>query len=441
MEVGISRTDDSVISVKTRLFIFDTPARALVLNIKNVPGYHSCHKCTIRGEYLKSAGSTCFADDRMAVQRTHEDFLCKTFFSNDKKESHHLTQHETVLERLLTFNIVDQTVIDFMHVCCIGAMKRILEIVGDSPNFNSVANIFINAAKAYIPQEFQRIFRTLDYLKCYKATEYRFWILYFGIIAFYEALSSNEFENFCYLVHGLRLLYIKPLTAEIRDVSKACIRRFIGYWKINYPNQNVTYVLHAMQHLPDDCYMFKSTPDEISAFPFESYIRRVKDNYHKGPKALEQIYCRFVEEVKLFKHHKFSKTRSDEIQCITHCGDGYFEELCTPKFTLKKGIGNNVIKVKDKIMFCSKFKEEGDCLIFFGCTYELDSTEFYILSQNKKASDVGIFVIDFNRNRKKEDDFYKCMKSDVSKSIDKMVTLPLDISEPYEKFLVVNYLH
>lgn len=285
---GIS-VKNSTINVHLRLFIFDTPARALILNIKNAPGYFSCHRCTVRGIRMEGVRTACFGNDFDAILRTHDDFVCKTFYSEVKTESHHLSEETTILELLDNFDIVQQTTVDFMHVACLGAMKRIIEVLLKyHENFGKVSNIFLKISAAFIPMEFARKCRLLDFLKQYKATEYRFWLMFFAPISLQASVPTEEFLNFCHLFHGLRLLY-EPISSRSVKTSELCIARFLDKWKTFYPQQNVTYVLHALKHIPMDCFNFKSNPDDLSAFPFESYLRRVKDNYHKGRLALEQV--------------------------------------------------------------------------------------------------------------------------------------------------------
>lgn len=191
----------------------------------------------------------------------------------------------------LGINVVDDSPIDYMHVVCLGTMSRLLthwmKVV---PNFKDGCDTYIDQMLAYWPNELPRKGRHLSNISNFKATEFRAWILYYGPYVMRFFLSQQQFEHFLLLHHALRLLFLMPQKEEYLQQSEECLKEFLVKWPTVYPNLALTYVVHSMEHLPEDCRNTGTTPDDFSAFPYESYLRRVKRNYHGGGGQLEQVY-------------------------------------------------------------------------------------------------------------------------------------------------------
>jgi len=60
-----------VTRIEIFMLLFDTVAKASVLQIKGHAGYYSCSKCTAEGEHIN--GRKCFPETNF-TKRTNEDF-------------------------------------------------------------------------------------------------------------------------------------------------------------------------------------------------------------------------------------------------------------------------------------------------------------------------------------------------------------------------------
>lgn len=272
-------------------FIMDTPARSLILDTKQPPGYFSCHKCWIKGVYVKNLRTTSFMGTGNR-SRTHEEFIAKTQFNeDDKKKTHHISGFRIALENIPTIDIVKDNKIDYMHCTCSGLMKRKLECwIKTCPFFNENSDQWIETLQRCWPIEFQRKVRSIKFVKKFKASEFRVWLLYVGPAIMKRYLTEEEYQHFCLIHHGIRLLFLTPVPKEENlMLAQQCINKYLEQWPSVYPESALSYVVHATEHLPEDCRNNKTTPDGFSAFPFESFLRRVKRNYHTGGKQLEQV--------------------------------------------------------------------------------------------------------------------------------------------------------
>lgn len=70
-----------LIRIEICMLLFDTVAKASVLQIKGHAGYYSCSKCTVEGQHIN--GRMCFPETN-CTKRTNEDFRNQT----DEKPSY-----------------------------------------------------------------------------------------------------------------------------------------------------------------------------------------------------------------------------------------------------------------------------------------------------------------------------------------------------------------
>ncbi len=96
------------------ILIRDAPAKAMILGIKTHTWYHSCTKCVIRGKW---AGRVVFTEQNNTL-RTDDGFC------NQSDNEYHC--HATILTRLKV-NLVDDVPLDYMHLCCLGVMKKLMQ--------------------------------------------------------------------------------------------------------------------------------------------------------------------------------------------------------------------------------------------------------------------------------------------------------------------------
>ncbi|XP_011883886.1 PREDICTED: uncharacterized protein LOC105571026, partial [Vollenhovia emeryi] len=104
---------DRQFSIKLRCFIADAPARAFILGHKSHRSSCPCSKCTING----------FAIGRYMVlrgvehtHRTNEEYMQQI------DEEHHKCSSPLCY---LPFDMVNDVVFEYMHLCCLGVMKKL----------------------------------------------------------------------------------------------------------------------------------------------------------------------------------------------------------------------------------------------------------------------------------------------------------------------------
>lgn len=187
---------NKVYSLNIRAIVADIPARTFILDSIGHTGYSSCTKCTIKGERIFN--TICFPGF---------DFELRSDASirNRDDEHHHHSREPTMVESL-PINLVDDVVVETMHCVYLGPAKQmlILWILNRRERYSmSATNIRKLSAEILnishqLPNEFSRFPRPLNYLKRYKATEFRQLLLYTLPVLLEDKINKvcEIFENY-----------------------------------------------------------------------------------------------------------------------------------------------------------------------------------------------------------------------------------------------------
>ncbi|KAJ8951700.1 hypothetical protein NQ314_007649 [Rhamnusium bicolor] len=101
---------------KISMLICDVPAKSFLLCTKGHNAYFSCTKCKTEGDFVNNV--VCFPEYENIRQRSDIEFR------EQVDEEYHLG--ETVLTKLPDFDMVRNVPLDYMHLLCLGVMKRLL---------------------------------------------------------------------------------------------------------------------------------------------------------------------------------------------------------------------------------------------------------------------------------------------------------------------------
>ena len=354
---------NSTINVLLKGIICDSPARAFILNIKTHNGYNSCSKCVQEGMYINNR--ICFPETCCPL-RTYEDFR------QLKDEGHHLGTSPLI--NIRSFGCVTQVPYEYMHLVCLGVMKKLAIIWTKMkpqkrqtsqymPNWSNkrlspsqklqVSNALDNL-KPHISVEFCRKPRSFGEVDRWKATEFRQFLLYTGPVVLKNILQKDVYLHFLVLHCAIRIILNCDKHEDLLDYAQSLLICFVIEFSTLYVKELVSYNVHGLLHMCEDVKNFGSL-DFYSSFQFENYMQKIKRSLRKAEKSLAQIVCRtfekrnlpiekmFESSLKLFKEHfvgpllsnfqvdhqyekmnyknfKFSINRPNNI-CILHKGD------------------------------------------------------------------------------------------------------------------------
>lgn len=187
---------------KIKGFIADAPAKSFVSYTKGHTGFFSCTKCIQKGVFVKNR--TCFPQLN-SKKRTDKDFRRKNNI-----------QHHTgtsALENIPNFNMITDIPLEYMHLICLGVMKKLLVNIWiyGKPSFKlgavavSEMSSLLISFRNHIPKEFGKP-RSLDDVKRWKATEFIFFLLYSGPVVLKNIIPDEQYQNFICLHIAIRIL-------------------------------------------------------------------------------------------------------------------------------------------------------------------------------------------------------------------------------------------
>ncbi|XP_036144423.1 uncharacterized protein LOC118646174 isoform X1 [Monomorium pharaonis] len=188
---------------------------------------------------------------------------------------------------------------DYMHLVCIGVVKKMLNFLLSGPlnvrlparSINSISSLLIEM-RTSISVEFVRKLRELHFLSLWKATELRQFLLYTGPILLKNYINKDIYKNFLTLHVAIRLL-CSPDLLHI-TYAESLLKHFVQSFAILYGSQHISHNIHALIHLADDVRKF-GTLDTFSAFGYENYLRKIKQFVRKAERPLQQIHNRLTE--------------------------------------------------------------------------------------------------------------------------------------------------
>ena len=288
-------------SLKVECFICDTPARSFVKHVKGHGGYGSCERCTVRGDCV--AGKIKFIE-RDCPLRTDISF----------RQQHDLDHHHDTCSPLLELSVdmVKDFPLDYMHLVLLGVVRKLschwfpsvskrskrnplfhLHVVG-GVNFKTVNDRALLCAR-FTPNEFQRRPRSFTELNYFKATEFRNIVCYLFPFIFRNVFPQTVvFDHFLLLFVAMRILLTPNNSVVNIQYARSLLVKFVKDGGKVYTDSFYVNNVHALLHLADDYDRFGCL-DNVSSFPFENYMSKLKRFVKRPGKELQQVVKRVKE--------------------------------------------------------------------------------------------------------------------------------------------------
>lgn len=280
------------IPIRLRCFIADAPARAFILNHRGHTSNRPCSKCKVSGTRIE--GRYVFNDINHSVRTDDEYVKCLD-------EDHH--KEGTSPLSMLPIGMVSQVPFEYMHLVCLGVMKKLLSawVLGKYSRSSKLSGRCIDTICArlssitkYCPSDFVRRPRSLDACSKYKATEFRQFLLYTGPVATYGILNEQIYKHFLFLHAAMRVLISESPSRVQLNFAELALQKFVLKCDKLYGSIFNTYNVHGLLHLTKDVKRFGNL-DSFSAFPFESNMSIFRKYCRKPGLPLQQFFNRMAE--------------------------------------------------------------------------------------------------------------------------------------------------
>lgn len=295
---------DKKFNVRLKAIVADTPARSMCKGTKGHGGYGACERCIVRGHGIKKSSIKNTAKGTKTVCSTkivypgvdHPKRSNESFRSRSDPEHHvGLSPLEEILPEL---NMITIFPLDFMHLVCVGGMKRLLDMLLSGPlklrlssRSRRELSRRMTCLTSQTPKEFQRKPQSTNYIARWKATEFKFFLLYCGPIVLRRLLSVKQYKHFLLLHVSMRILCSERLVMRYKDKARKYLEIFVSVLPHLYGEEAQVINMHNLQHIVDDVDTLGCDLSKVNCFPFESYLGRMKVSIRTPNQPLEQ-YCR-----------------------------------------------------------------------------------------------------------------------------------------------------
>lgn len=193
-------------------------------------------------------------------------------------------------------------------------------------------SLYLKRLQKYTPEDFVRKLGSLHFVIEWKATQFRQFLLYQGLLVLKKKVPEKVYDMFMYLSLGIRILSSTDteLYSKGNKFIKKFIKLFIEIYGVEYCNHNI----HGLSHIYVDV-LNHGPLDKFSAFRFENFMQKIKKDIRKPENVLSQIFNRIGEregiEVQDKKNIDYNRFRKD---------DGILPKDCiSPQYT--KFVFNN----------------------------------------------------------------------------------------------------
>lgn len=145
------------------------------------------------------------------------------------------------------------------------------------------------------PKEIHRSIRTLNDIKFWKGTEFRSFLLYYGVAILKQCLPLDIYDHFLHLFCAVTLCY-SDVYKDYLDIAKKWFDQYIEGCIEIYKKHSIGSNVHNLTHIVDDVKRFGCL-SSISAYPFENRLHFLKLRLKQPKLPLEQITRRIFRQI------------------------------------------------------------------------------------------------------------------------------------------------
>ena len=285
----------------------DSPARALVRNVKQFNGQHGCDWCEFEGETVvtNNGPPVRYYPYRTPVVMRTARKQARYALEATAAEPVKGVKGVAVADLLPSFDTVRGTVVDYMHSVCQGVMRQMVELWFDTRNHDE--SYYIGRKSKLVderlqlispPSEIHRSPRSISQRHFWKASEWRAFIFY-SLIALHGPILPSRFSSHYFLfVYGVYTLLGDSISSSAICLAELCLTKFVIKLEELYGLSSCKFNVHCLTHLPHcvkDCGPLWAT----SAFTFESHNHVLMNMFNGTQCVPQQIVDTFLLKAKV----------------------------------------------------------------------------------------------------------------------------------------------
>lgn len=169
-----------------------------------------------------------------------------------------------------------------MHLVCLGVVIRIMNLWMEGHYIFRVSHCeklsissHLESLHPHVPKEFARKPRSVLEHNRWKATEFRFFLLYAGPVVMLRKIAQEVYQNFLPFSSAIHILCNPASSSKQIDYAHTLLLKFVQHFGELYGKDNIVNNVHSLIHLTDDV-KNHGPLDSFSAFPFENFLGIMK---------------------------------------------------------------------------------------------------------------------------------------------------------------------
>ena len=274
----------------------DAPARSFMKQVVGHNGLHGCERCCAIAVFR---GRVCY-NDFDAYLRTDAGFR------NHEYDGTHQNGESPFSDIV---NCVTGFPLDYMHLVCLGVMRRMVKFwktdkasrLRLSQSQQNAMSSSLQGLHGLLPSDFARQPRPLHESDRWKATEWRQFLLYTGMIVLHEILPIAHYHHFMCLSVAMSILLNddSSVRSKLVGYARGLLVSFVKEARFLYGEAFISYNVHSLIHLADDCENFNTSLNDLSSFPYENYLGQLKRLVRNATNPIAQVAKRMSENPNL----------------------------------------------------------------------------------------------------------------------------------------------
>ena len=235
--------------------IFDLPAKATIVNMKQFNGEYGCLYCMDPGEILHGS-VRIYPPNAPHHPRTEQDVI----ESAAKAEVHGSSSADFGIKgHSILYGVVSLPYVipvDYMHLVLEGAVKSLMAFWFDPKYHDQPYSLrpyvpeidkMLNRIKP--PHEFRRTPRSIATIKFWKASELRAFLLFYSLPILQSFLQDSHMHHLTLLVCSLHILLGDAAEEHLLLKAQAYLEEFYGLLPTLYSPNLCTMNMHSLIHL------------------------------------------------------------------------------------------------------------------------------------------------------------------------------------------------
>ncbi len=246
---------------------FDAPARCMFMEMVQFNGAFGCPFCLTKGESVKTSerGHThCYPVNLESASgcgppRTHSTALTDAREADQTGTRVNGFKGTTWAMFVPGYDLVRGTAIDYMHQVLLGVTRMLAGLWFDRKHkamsfsvSNRMSEIDARFLGTQPPNRVTRVPRKLEEnWTSFKASEWRSFLLYFGVPCLWNILPEKYFNHFAQLVEAVHILLGRSILPYQIQRARELLKLFCVQIKPLYGPRYETSNMHALLHLAD----------------------------------------------------------------------------------------------------------------------------------------------------------------------------------------------